>query len=98
MIEIDLPDICEHQYNYPYYAFIRCKIIRCDNACSPLSVMELKCVFKEWISESYPGYKYKLPELYGIVIKKFGKQEGKGWVGIRLNEQQVIEKSGDGDM
>jgi hypothetical protein len=33
------------------------------------------------------------------VIKKFGKQEGKGWVGIRLNEQQqVIEAGSDGDM
>lgn len=82
----------------PFTAFINDKIVICDKTSMPLTEMELKTVFKEWIRESYPGYKYKLPELYGIVIKKFGKQEGKGWVGIRLNEQQVIEKSGDGDM
>jgi hypothetical protein len=63
----------------------------------PLTEMELKTVFKEWMRESYPGYKYKLPELYAVIIKKFGKQEGKGWVGIRLNEQ-IVEAGSDGDM
>lgn len=81
----------------PFTAFVNEKIVICDKTSMPLTEMELKTVFKEWIRESYPGYKYKLPELYGVVIKKFGKQEGKGWVGIRLNEQ-VIEAGTDGDM
>ena len=89
MIEIDLPDICEHQYNYPYYAFIDQKIIRCDNACSPLSVMELKCVFKEWIRDCFPGYRYHFLELYELITKKFGTRvitkKMEGWVGIRMN-------------
>ena len=63
----------------------------------PLSEMELKTVFKEWIKDAYPGYKYKISELYEIIVKKFGKQEAKGWCGIRLNEHTTEEDGGDGD-
>jgi P4 family phage/plasmid primase-like protien len=81
----------------PFSAFINDKIVVCEKTSMPLTEMELKTVFKEWMRESYPGYKYKLPELYAVIIKKFGKQEGKGWVGIRLNEQ-IVEAGSDGDM
>jgi P4 family phage/plasmid primase-like protien len=81
----------------PFSAFIGEKIVVCDKASMPLSEMELKTVFKEWIKDAYPGYKYKIPELYEIIVKKFGKQEAKGWCGIRLNEH-TTEDGGDGDM
>jgi len=81
----------------PFSAFIVDKIVVCDKASMPLTEMELKTVFKEWLRDTYPGYKAKLPELYDLITKKFGKQEAKGWTGIRLNEQ-MTEGGGDGDM
>ena len=82
----------------PFSAFIGDKIVICDKQSMPLTEMELKTVFKEWIRDTYPGYKYKLPELYELITKKFGKQEAKGWTGIRLNEHMTEEGEGDGDM
>jgi P4 family phage/plasmid primase-like protien len=81
----------------PFSAFIVDKIVICDKTSMPLTEMELKTVFKEWLRDTYPGYKAKLPELYDLITKKFGKQEAKGWVGIRLNEH-MTEGEGDGDM
>ena len=84
----------------PFTAFINDKIVVCEKTMMPLCELELKTVFKEWMREAFPSYKYKLPELYGILTKKFGKQTPKGWVGIRLNEQMMEEQHGgvDGDM
>jgi P4 family phage/plasmid primase-like protien len=82
----------------PFSAFIGDKIVVCDKTSMPLTEMELKTVFKEWLRDTYPGYKAKLPELYDLITKKYGKQEAKGWVGIRLNEQMTEAGGGDGDM
>lgn len=79
----------------PFSAFLADKIITCEHTCIPLSESELKTVFKEWIRDAYPGYKYKVTELYDIITKKYGKKDVKGWVGIRLNE---CTTEGDGDM
>ena len=79
----------------PFSAFIGNKIVACDKTCMPLTEMELKTVFKEWVRDAYPGYKYKVTELYEIITKKFGPQNVKGWIGIRLNENMT---EGDGDM
>ena len=94
MLERDnLSDICEHHSNYPYYAFIEQKIVRCDTTCFPLSVMEVKCAFKEWISNLYPGHRYNLQELYDLISKMFGinltkykslETYTKSWSGIRI--------------
>jgi hypothetical protein len=93
MIEVDNLS-CEHDNNYPYHVFIAEMVVRCDNAC--LSAMELKCVFREWIRNNYPGHVsgalFRLQELYELITKKFGNQvelitkKSKGWVGIRLYE------------
>ena len=82
----------------PFSAFIGDKIVVCDKTSMPLTEMELKTVFKEWLRDTYPGYKAKLPELYELITKKYGKQEAKGWVGIRLNEQMTEAGGEDGDM
>lgn len=81
----------------PFSAFISNKILPCDKSSMPLTEMELKTVFREWVRDAYPGYKYKITELYDLITKKFGKQDVKGWIGIRLNEQ-MTEDGGDGDM
>jgi hypothetical protein len=70
----------------PFTTFINVKIVACEKTCRPLNETDLKTVFKDWMREAYPGYKCKLPELYGIITKKFGKQDARGWLGIRLNE------------
>ena len=95
----DIRDCCEHWFLKSMYPvrikqdlqdptgdFIADKIIRCDETSSPLTVMELKCVFKEWMRHTYPGHKINLPELYELITKRFGNQEAKGWLGIRLND------------
>ena len=41
--------------------FIADYIIRCDETLRPLTVMELKCVFKDWMRDMYPGHKINLP-------------------------------------
>ena len=80
----------------PFSAFIGNKIVSCEKTAMPLTEMELKTVFKEWAKDAYPGYKYKITELYDSITKKFGKQDAKGWFGIRLNENTT--EAGDGDM
>ena len=82
----------------PFSAFISNKLIVCEKTAMPLTEMELKTVFREWMKESYPGYKYKMPELYGIITKKFGKHDGRGWIGVKLNEPTSEDIGGDGDM
>ena len=79
----------------PFTTFINVKIIACEKTCRPLNETDLKTVFKDWMREAYPGYKCKLPELYGIITKKFGKQDARGWLGIRLNEPTVEEVVND---
>ena len=78
----------------PTSDFIFDKIVVCDKTSMPLTAMELKCVFKEWIRDTYPGHKINLPELYDLITKRFGKQEAKGWVGIRWNEPACDEDDG----
>ena len=74
--------------------FIADYIIRCDETSRPLTVMELKCVFKDWMRDMYPGHKINLPELYELITKRFGNQEAKGWLGIKLKESDCDEDDG----
>ena len=100
VVECDRVMNSSKQYRHsqdPFSAFMVDNIVTCDKTCIPLSEMELKTLFKEWIRDTYPGYKYKVTELYDVVTKKYGKKDAKGWVGIRLNES-TTEGGGDGDM
>ena len=100
VVECDRVMNSSKQYRHsqdPFSAFMVDNIVTCDKTCIPLSEMELKTLFKDWIRDTYPGYKYKVTELYDVVTKKYGKKDAKGWVGIRLNES-TTEGGGDGDM
>jgi hypothetical protein len=92
MLETEnLSNICKHHNDYPYYAFIERKIVRCDTY--TLSVMELKYAFKECLNDAFPGHRCNLQKLYELITKKFGINITKykrfntyeqSWVGIRI--------------
>jgi hypothetical protein len=83
-IKQDLQDLQD-----PTGDFIADRIVKCDETSMPLTERVLKVCFREWMKNTYPGHRINLPELYELITKRFGKQEAKGWLGIRMYEDHV---------